>query len=98
MSNYNPPTGTTSDFEVPVPTLPAERYTEAELHAAFDLVKNRNNWKMPVRGRLIPTEMTAIVAEALIYFCGSPCEIVEDPSRPGHSRVYAAGYYACVGA
>ena len=82
-------------LEVEVPRGPWKTFTDEELHDAFDLVKNRNNWKMPIRGRVIPEDKVDAVVEAISYFCGSPSEVY--PHKPGFVKVYAAGYYACIG-
>jgi hypothetical protein len=73
-------------------------YSEEQLHAAFDLVKDKENWKMPIDGAVIPEDQEDVVTAALIFFAGSPAQFEPIRERPGFLRVYAAGYYACIGA
>lgn len=79
--------------EVPPPAKgsgPAPR-THEELQAAFDLVKNRKDWKERI-DRVIPRSMEPAVAEAIAYFTGTMASFYEhkDPSK---LIVRAAGYY-----
>lgn len=78
------------------------KYTEAQLSAALDAVKDPEGWKNVISTSLPAVQVarlggTALIAEAISYFCGSPSEIFPDPDRPGYVRVEAAGYYACIG-
>lgn len=70
-------------------------YTDAELHRAFDMVKNRTNWKEPINAVIAESDLD-IVTEAVIYFTG--CLIDVWPYKEGRVRVTAAGYYAQIGA
>jgi len=74
------------------------KYTERELHRAFDAVANPENWKYPVDAR-IPAEGvdTNLIADAVAFFTGSHAEIYPDPDETGWLIVDAAGYYACIG-
>lgn len=91
----SPPGQTTDDVEVPAPSG-RPTYTDAELRAAFDKVKNRNNWKMPIR-RTIDEADLDVTGEAIIYFAGCMMDAEPHPTRPGKWRIYAIGYYAAVG-
>lgn len=71
-------------------------YSRAELKAAFDLVCNKDNWKLPIKGR-ISTEKRDIVREAIIFYTGS-VPTFTDSVLPGNLVVRAKGYYAAVGA
>lgn len=69
-------------------------YTQQQLSDAFDLVKNRENWKLPINA-LVPSDADKrLIEAACIYFAGSPCEFIKQGKR---LRVVAAGYYACIG-
>ena len=70
-------------------------FTEAELGAAFSLVANKENWKMPIRAMVIK-EKAEVVGYAVPWFTGGPATIT--PTHYGTVLVTAAGYYACVGA
>lgn len=74
------------------------KYTDRQLHRAFDAVANPENWKLPVDAK-IPAEGvdTALIADAVAYFTGSAAEIYPDPDDPGWLLVDAAGYYICIG-
>jgi hypothetical protein len=79
--------------EVPAPAKgsgPAPR-TREELQAAFDLVKNKKDWKERI-DRVIPAHMEAAVAEAVSSFTGTQAYFIphKDPTK---LIVRAAGYY-----
>lgn len=70
----------------------------ADLRHAFDLVANRENWKLPVDATVKaadPAERRRI-AEAVVFFTGS----VVEWSHFGRGRwnCKASGYYAAIGA
>ncbi len=75
-------------------------FTLLELHEAFDLVKNQDNWKDPInatiKGRLSERTIGAIGA-ATIFFAGSPAETWYDERRKA-TRIKADGYYVRIGA
>ena len=69
-------------------------YTDDELRVAFALVKNRENWKLPVDA-IVPVDTDLRVVDAAVcYFTGGGID--QQPVRDGW-RVTAAGYYACIG-
>lgn len=76
-------------------------YTQEQLSAAFDLVKNPKGWKLHIDKLLTRQQVDEVtesrLSEAISYFTGSLAEIFPEPGRPGYVRVQAAGYYACIG-
>lgn len=76
-------------------------YGRTRLTEVFDLVKDPENWKMPVDGFVPEGQATVREIEcAVIFFTGSvpdiyPCEA--SGGRQGYA-VLAAGYYEAVGA
>lgn len=79
------------------------RLTTEEMSAAFDRVKNSENWKLPIDKviEVKDSEELEIIAEAIIFYAGSPSDAipVHTKAKAGHKkyRIVAAGYYACVG-
>lgn len=71
-------------------------YTREELSAAFDLVKNRAGWKLPVNVLLPPDADRKLITAAVIFFAGCVPEFITEPG--GDLTVTAVGYYAAVGA
>ncbi len=74
------------------------KYTDEQMRAAFELVKNKEHWKNPVRATLPFTtseETLDIIFEAIIYYTGSFPEIYKN--KKGY-RVEAEGYYNASGA
>jgi hypothetical protein len=69
-------------------------YADDELRAAFALVKNQDNWKLPVDATVPADADRDAIDAAVIYFTGGPAAFVK--VRSGW-RVVAAGYYACIG-
>jgi len=70
-------------------------YTEEQLHAAFDKVANKDNWKFPVDAVISRNDLD-VTAKAVEFFTGSKLKIAEDLGA--NLRVQAIGYYAAVGA
>lgn len=72
--------------------------TQAELEAAFDEVKNKKNWKMPISKLIFRPSVAkaALIVDAVIHFTGGMCEII--PAAGGRVRVQGPGYYNSVGA
>jgi hypothetical protein len=70
-------------------------YTREQLSAAFNLVKNPENWKLPVDAVISAGVSTDLVSSAIAFFAGCPAEF--QPAPEGGFRVTAAGYYACIG-
>jgi hypothetical protein len=71
-----------------------EGYTAGQLSAAFDLVKNRGNWKLPIDAVVPASADTRLIADACLHYAGSPVDF--QPVKGG-LRVTGAGYYACIG-
>lgn len=69
-------------------------YEVAELEAAFDLVKNPENWKFPVDA-IIDAAKRDVVDVAVKFYAGSVATFVDIGG--GKLRVLAAGYYCDVG-
>lgn len=71
-------------------------YTQAQLEAAFNLVRNKENWKYEVDHHFPPgVEIdTDLISAAVAYFTGSGAifEVTEQGTR-----VTADGYYATIG-
>jgi hypothetical protein len=68
----------------------------ARLTAAFNLVANRKNWKMPVNKTVAATANREEISEAVVYFTGSVPSF--EPLPNGRVRVRARGYYSAIGA
>lgn len=67
--------------------------THGQLSAAFDAVKNSENWKGPINTH-VKAELYAIYAAAVEFFTGTP--LVIQPSahaRRGFLHVKSVGYY-----
>jgi hypothetical protein len=78
-------------------------YTRAQLSEAFDRVKDRENWKMPIDKSVAGTLSAAdqsMIAAAVVFYAGCvPSFRVEGGLCGAYfTRVTAAGYYAAVGA
>jgi|SRR5580704_14773611 hypothetical protein len=87
-------------------------YTRDELSAAFDLVKNRENWKLPVQACVPGTADVKVISAAVTFFTGSIPEILPVTADGEHAGweqewsgdhppfwyVTARGYYADIGA
>ena len=87
-----------SDLYLPKAFLDMEAtngYTNLELHAAFSLIKNEENWKEAIEAE-INAEDYEICAEACHYIAGSHLVVVEEYQN-GTIRVVAAGYYDDIG-
>lgn len=70
---------------------------DVEREKAFDMVKDKNNWKNPILAIIkADMRMREIIKDAIAFYAGSPCLIVEN--RNGYCMVQAPGYYVCVGA
>lgn len=86
----------------PMPHKPRPRveYTQEQLEAAFDEVKNARHWKNPI-SRYIKKPDDAkrdLLTSAVIHFTGSVPEFYPHPTKSGYVRISAAGYYATIGA
>ncbi len=58
-------------------------YTRAELHAAFNLVCNPDDWKAPIERATVHPTLWPVVAHAVIFFTGTSARVigVEDFGR-----------------
>jgi hypothetical protein len=72
--------------------------TRGELKDAFDLVKPKDNWKMPIEARLpvdTDADKLALIEDAVIFFTGGCIQIERDAKG---ITVYSEGYYHHIGA
>lgn len=80
---------------------PKTGYAILDLHAAFNAVKNPENWKRRIVG-LVSIRDIEITRRAAKFFAGSPLKVTyEEPAHFGPDRralVEGPGYYACIGA
>ena len=70
-------------------------FTERELHCAFDMVKYKENWKMPIDAE-IAREDVGVVDAALRWFVGGCAVITQRPGNKLH--IHCPGYYETIGA
>lgn len=74
-------------------------YTDKELNDAFNLVANKENWKLPISATL-PSITSAskrkLIAFAVTFYTGSVATFGKTAS--GKLLITAPGYYAAVGA
>jgi hypothetical protein len=71
-------------------TFRGVRYTDEQLHAAFEKVKNPTHWKDPIEAVIDDADI-AIVEAAIIYFTGTVPEFFHEK---GQCYVVADGYRA----
>ena len=71
-------------------------YTFAALHDAFELVRDRKNWKNPINA-VIYESNAAVVDAAIAFFAGSEAEFYRPPRDPHLLLVHAEGYYMSIG-
>ena len=70
-------------------------FSRAEMSAAFDAVKNPENWKMPGTG-IIDSDKFDVTAAAVEFYAGGGLQVVK---RDGDQTVVTfPGYYALIGA
>lgn len=67
-------------------------YTQEELQAAFDKVKNPEHWKARINALLEPGEDMDVIDYAIRYFTGTECWW--NTRKDGKIRVRAPGYWA----
>ena len=69
---------------------------QSELAAAFNLVANKENWKLPVHAWLTSHNLNICeVSDAIVHFTGSVPEL---SFGPGTVLFKAKGYYVAIGA
>ena len=74
-----------------------EGYSRGELSKAFDNIKNKENWKMPINA-VIHREDYRICSLAVEFFCGSFLSRQSICGCPDEILVHSEGYYSAVGA
>ena len=68
-----------------------EKYSEAQLSAAFDLVADKENWQLPIQA-VVPADADQdLIREAVVYYTGSVAYFM--PQDDGSWLVIADGYY-----
>jgi hypothetical protein len=70
-------------------------YSVGQMRAAFDKVKNPENWKLPICAGVHKHEIE-VTRRAIMFFAGSEARFA--PLRGDLYVVEAAGYYADIGA
>ena len=75
-------------------TQQVKQYTDEELGAAFDRVKNSKNWKNPINRLISNDEDRELITKAIIHYTGSCPEFIE---QNGKTRVISIGYYNAIG-
>jgi hypothetical protein len=75
--------------------LMGQEHSRLELHAAFDLIKDKTNFKNPINSQVLKKDYE-ISNEACIFFTGSSLDIIGENDT--HYQVEAVGYYAAIGA
>jgi hypothetical protein len=70
-------------------------HTLIRLHEAFDAVKDKTNWKNPIKAT-IPDNQMAITEAAIAFFTGGLIEkyVKKDAT---HFTIYSRGYYHYIG-
>jgi hypothetical protein len=66
-------------------------FSKDELHAAFSLVEDKTDWKLPI-DKTIDAEQLEVVARAIEFYTGSTCTITPIMGTD-RIRVQAPGYY-----
>ena len=79
------------EVEVRVVGLPAHKFSEEEMAAAFELISPEEHWKAAISAE-IPEEMREVVTEAIAFYTAS--EAVFASAGPGKLYVTAIGYWA----
>lgn len=75
-------------------------YSRQELHDAFTLIQDKNNWKNPIDSTLPRGADVQMFHEAVIFFAGCTPKFSMSYNASGMQviRVKAKGYYMAVGA
>lgn len=81
----------------------APRFSDEELSAAFDLVKNKRHWKEPIRCTIrvsddpeVAQRQLWLIEDAVVHFTGGTAEVQRVNANT--YKIRAAGYYAVMGA
>ena len=94
------------DFSLALVDAPSfkrgEETTREEKVRLFALVKNRNDWKLPVHKIITVRDEFDVprIADAVMFFCGGMCEaeIISKSVRGTRVRFSCTGYYKNIGA
>jgi hypothetical protein len=78
------------------PKVESTAPTQEQLSAAFDLVKDKSNWKMPINAKVPATENIDLIESAIVHFTSS-IPSISIVSGGKFFRIKAAGYYKTVG-
>ena len=70
-------------------------YNRKQLHEAFDAVKDKKAWKMPIDA-VIPKDKVEVTSAAIGFFAGGGAESFT--LKNGKVRIIAPGYYELIGA
>ena len=77
-------------------------YLQEELHSAFDRVKNKEHWKLPIQCSIDYKDQEDInlITEAVVHFTGSvpQFDVYQLKSGKKRVRIFAVGYYYAIGA
>lgn len=86
-----------ADYPVSTYTgAPGETRMQSELADAFNLVANKENWKLPIDVTLDMADVNIrLIVDAVVHFTGSVPSFTYIENR---IHIRAAGYYATVGA
>ncbi len=71
-------------------------YTHIELHTAFELICNKENWKEPIDAEILAEDFD-VCQEACSFITGSALVQVSDETDDGKIQVEADGYYVAIG-
>jgi hypothetical protein len=71
-------------------------YTHEQLSAAFDMVKNPENWKNPINAIVPESADITLITEAIRFFTGSVSKV--EPMGDNSVKITALGYYLVIGA
>ena len=71
-------------------------YNRKQLHEAFDAVKDKKAWKMPIDA-IIPSDKVDVTEAAIGFFAGGGAEVIKT-FKNGTVRIIAPGYYELIGA
>lgn len=70
-------------------------YNRKQLHEAFDAVKDKKNWKMPISA-VIDAGKEDVTVCAISFFAGGNVDAF--PLKNGKVRIISPGYYNNIGA
>ncbi len=84
------------NMKIVKPTKRAPKYTQQQLSDAFDLVKNKKDWKEAIKQTVknIDADKATLIVDAVLHFTGSEC--YADQIAPNTYKFTANGYYAAM--